>query len=39
MRVTSSPFKFDFIKEKSKINLAPELNENEDEILKFLGIN
>ena len=39
MRVTSSPFKFNFIKEKSKINLAPELNENEDEILKFLGIN
>ena len=39
MRVTSSPFKFNFIKEKSKINLAPELNENENEILKFLGIN
>ena len=39
MKVTSSPFKFNFIKEKSKINLAPELNENKDEILKFLGIN
>ena len=39
MKFTSSPFKFDFIKEKSQITLAPDLNENEDEILKLLGVS
>ena len=40
IKVVSSPFNFSFIKNKSKDKkIAPSLNENKEDILKFLGIN
>ena len=40
IKVVSSPFNFSFIKNKSKDRkIAPSLNENKKDILKFLGIN
>lgn len=40
IKVVSSPFNFSFIKNKSKDRkIAPSLNENKEDILKFLGIN
>ncbi len=38
IKVTSTPFNFNFIKYKSKVELAPKLNEHRDEILKFFEI-
>ena len=34
-----TPFKFDFVKNKPQIKLAPNLDEHRNEILKFFGIN
>ncbi len=39
IKVSRSPFKFSFNRTKEKIELAPELNQDEDEILKYFGID
>lgn len=39
IKVISTPFNFNFIKHKSKVELAPKLNEHRDEILKFFEID
>ena len=39
LKVTRTPFNFDFVKNKPQIKLAPNLDEHRNEILKFFGIN
>ena len=39
LKVTHTPFNFDFVKNKPQIKLAPNLDEHRNEILKFFGIN
>lgn len=38
IKVSSSPFNFNFVKKSSKVKPAPELNENKNQILKYFDI-
>ena len=39
IKVARTPFNFNFIKNKQKVQLAPELDEHRDQILKFFDID
>ena len=39
LKVARMPFNFSFINSKGKVQEAPKLNQNRDEILKFFGID
>ena len=39
IKVTKSPLNFSFCKKNKEMELAPELNQDEDEILRFFNIN
>ncbi len=39
IKVASSPFNFNFIRKKAKATLAPKLNEDREDILKYFGIS
>ncbi len=38
IKVSSTPFNFNFVKKSSKVKPAPELNENKNQILKYFDI-